>query len=94
MTFGPLVQFHINWTIGTYDSISILEDSQLNGLPLNMTPTFINMEINYESRKIAHLIKENRQWDEDILAQLLPPNLTESIKLIPIPQGQWHDQLC
>lgn len=57
---GPLAHFHVSWIIGTGDSISVLEDPWLNGLPLNLTPTFIIMDINCESWKITNLINANR----------------------------------
>lgn len=44
--YGPQVYFHVLWSTGIDESISVLNDSWLNTLSLNLSPTFINMEVN------------------------------------------------
>ncbi|XP_073117084.1 uncharacterized protein [Elaeis guineensis] len=90
---GPKIQCHFLWSIGAGNSVSVLNDPWITPVLLSRLPIYINMDVNCEQWRGRDSITTERQGDESKLLELFPIESTNLIKTIPLPQGDWKDQL-
>ena len=90
---GHCIRYQFIWSIGNGKSIHVFYDPWIQPVPFCAWPTFINIEVEWESMRLDQFFSNAFGWNYDLLTNLVSLEIIIMIKSILIAYGQGTDKL-
>lgn len=87
------IQYQFMWMVANGQSINAWNDPWITNIPLGHWPAFTDVSSDLAHRRVADFITPDHRWDHVQLSWVFNADMMSMILSLPLPQGQWSDQL-